>query len=98
MTCTEHKNASIDRTYLSQNCPQSKSSPKTEISKGMNEQVSQITARQLKADYLCKLTMPSVPTLLTPDKIPKTSPHPSEQILLILFANVYTQIPRYREI
>lgn len=33
MTCTEHENASIDRTYLSQDCPQSKSSPKTEISK-----------------------------------------------------------------
>ena len=57
---------------------------KQKYQKGMNEQVSQITARQLKADYLCKLTMPSVPTHLTPDKIPKTSPHPSEQILLIL--------------
>ena len=71
---------------------------KQKYQKAMNEQVSQITARQLKADYLCKLTMPSVPTHLTPDKIPKTSPHPSEQILLILSANVYTQIPRYREI
>lgn len=97
MTCNTKMHRSIVPTFrrivLNRNPAQ-----KQKYQKAMNEQVSQITARQLKADYLCKLTMPSVPTHLTPDKIPKTSPHPSEQILLILFANVYTQIPRYREI